>query len=87
MQFCPCQTSTSAPIFGAFFILVLGLGFMQIDPQLTIKLLISSISPLFSTKLSPQSLVSFSKISLASFSQIVGLLIIIAFLFGFFTRK
>jgi len=40
MQFYPCQTLMPALDFSAFFILVIGLWFMQFDPQLTIKLLI-----------------------------------------------
>ena len=48
MQFSPYQTSISAPNSSAFFTLVFGIGFMQIDPQFTIKLLIFLISSLIS---------------------------------------
>jgi hypothetical protein len=41
------KTSISAPDLSVFFSLVLGFGFIQFNPQLTIKLSISSISPLF----------------------------------------
>ena len=46
MQLHPCQKSNSDPEVGRLFTLVLGLEFMQFDPQLINKLLISSIWPL-----------------------------------------
>ena len=46
MQFHFCQTQLSTPMLTAFFILVLGSEFMDFYPQLTNKLLISSICPL-----------------------------------------
>jgi hypothetical protein len=39
MQFWPCQTSSSTSNFSVYFIFGPLLGFMQFDPQLTIKLL------------------------------------------------
>jgi hypothetical protein len=52
--------------FNAFFILVLGLGFMQFDPQLTFKLLIFfNFTPDFN-QLNPNSLAPFAKWSLAT---------------------
>jgi hypothetical protein len=38
MQFYHWQTSISALDFSAFFTLIMGFGFMQFDPKLTIKL-------------------------------------------------
>jgi hypothetical protein len=38
MQFRPCQTSMLALDFSALFTLILGFEFMQIDPQLILKL-------------------------------------------------
>ena len=46
MQLHPCQKSNSDPEVGRLFTLVLGLAFMQFDPQLINKLLISLIWPL-----------------------------------------
>jgi len=64
-NFIPEKTSTSALNFSAFFIVVLDFGFMQIDPQLTNKLLIffNFISDF--NQLDPQSSAPFSKWSLA----------------------
>jgi hypothetical protein len=47
-----CQVSEAPTNFNAFFILVFGFGYFQFYPQLTFKLLISLISPIFSTKFS-----------------------------------
>jgi hypothetical protein len=65
VQFCPCRTLMLALDFNAFFILVLGLWFMQFDPQSTIKLLILfNFTPNFN-QLGPQGSTPFAKKFLA----------------------
>jgi hypothetical protein len=65
MQFCSCWISKSAPNFSAILSLVLGLRFIQFDPELIIKLLIFFNSTPNFHQLGPYSLMFFADWSLA----------------------
>jgi hypothetical protein len=66
MQFCPLLNFNVNPNSNAFFKLDLGPGFIQFDPQLTIKLLIFFNFTSNFNQLSPHSSTPFATWSLAA---------------------